>query len=161
MISLRPLQSGDIPVIRAWPPYPPAFAMLDYALREGGWLDEYGGKEGTGILAAEDGKDIIGFSILAKNPDGSAEFRIALHPEMIGRGLGKELALMTIRHGFRDSSLREIRLIVRKNNPRAQRLYESLGFDLRGECTEVVHGELVAFRRMVLGRPLVEGAQER
>ena len=100
--------------------------MLDYSLRDGGWLDEYFLKDGTEILIAEDNQEMVGFSILSQVPGDLAEFRIALHPYKLGRGIGKTLAFLTIRHGFRDPALHAIYLIVRKNNPRAQRLYESL-----------------------------------
>jgi diamine N-acetyltransferase len=158
MITLRPLRPEDIPTIKSWPTYPPVFAMLDYSLRDGGWLDEYFPKEGTEILVATDDNDPVGFAILTREPDGTGEFRIALHPLRLGKGLGKTIALLTLRHGFSDPALHRIRLIVRKNNPRAQRLYESLHFRIEGECTEKVHGETVAFRRMVIDREIFEGA---
>ena len=48
MFTLRPITSDDIAIIREWPPYPPEFRDLDYALREGGWLDEYRRKDRRG-----------------------------------------------------------------------------------------------------------------
>jgi len=160
MIALRPLRQEDIPVIKAWPQYPAEFAMLDYALRDGGWLDEYGGKEATEILVAEDDREMIGLSILSQKTKDSAEFRIALHPHRLGQGLGKTLARLTMARGFSHPSLERISLIVRKNNPRAQRLYESLHFHSCGECTELVHGEPVAFLKMEIDRRTFKGAME-
>ncbi|WP_292542624.1 GNAT family protein [Methanoregula sp.] len=74
------------------------------------------------------------------------------------QGLGKTIALLTLNHGFSDPGLRVVRLVVRKNNPRAQRLYESLRFHPDGECTELIHGEPVAFWRMAIDRETFEGA---
>ena len=159
MIALRPLRPEDIPEIKSWPAYPQEFAMLDYSLRDGGWLDEYFRKSGTEILVAEDDRDVAGFSILTRGSDGTAEFRIALHPHRLGQGLGKIVARLTLQHGFEDPALHRINLIVRKNNPRARRLYESLGFHGDGECTELVHGEPVAFRRMAIDRETSGGAE--
>lgn len=156
MITLRPLREDDIPVIRSWPPYPPEFAMLDYALRSGGWIDEYGGRTGTEILVAEDEGGMIGFSVLERKDESSAEFRIALHPRRLGHGLGKAVALRVLAHGFHDAGYQKIVLIVRKNNPRAQRLYESLHFVPRGECTELVHGENVQFLKMEIDKTTFE-----
>jgi diamine N-acetyltransferase len=150
MLSIRPLRPDDIPLIKSWPPYPPAFAMLDYALRDGGWLDKYVGNDDTECLVAEDANGIIGFSLLAREPVGSAEFRIALHPDRLGQGLGAAVTQLVITHGFRDPELQRIRLIVRKNNPRAQRLYNTLRFRSCGECTEQIGGEPVAFYCMEL-----------
>jgi diamine N-acetyltransferase len=152
MIALRPLQPADIPIIKAWPPYPPAFAMLDYALRDRGWLDEYTRNNDTEILIAEVAGSIAGFAILAREAGGSAEFRIALHPDRLGQGLGKAVALLAIGHDFNDPDLQRIRLIVRKNNPRAEQLYRSLRFHCCGECVETIGGEPVAFNRMELER---------
>lgn len=131
--------------------------MLDYSLRDGGWLDEYSQEDGTDILVAEISHTIAGFSILSKKTDHRAEFRIALHPHCLGQGLGRALALLTLDYGFSDPALAKICLIVRKNNPRAQRLYESLQFHPCGECTELVHGEPVPFLQMEIDRITFEG----
>ena len=80
MITLRPLQPEDIPLIRSWPPYPQEFGMLDYALRDNGWIDEYRERDNTEILVAEDECGLVGFSPLSAKTDTCAEFRIALHP---------------------------------------------------------------------------------
>lgn len=131
--------------------------MLDYSLRDGGWLDEYYRKDGVEILVAEYDRKMEGFTILSRHQDGLAEFRIALHPHRLGQGLGKTIAILTIRHGFLDPGLKEIYLIVRKNNPRAQRLYESLRFRMQGDCTEIVRGEPVTFNRMAIDRETFQG----
>lgn len=131
--------------------------MLDYALRDGGWLDEYLGKEATEILVAEDGDDVIGFSILTKKTGACAEFRIALHPHRLGHGWGRTLTRLTLARGFSGAAYEKIVLIVRKNNPRAQRLYESLRFLPCGECTELVNGEQVPFLQMEIDKKTFEG----
>ena len=100
MISLRPLQEPDISIIKSWPSYPAEFSGLDYALRDRGWLDEYVGKKGTEIFVAEDSGTLVGFSILTCEKGGSAEFRIALHPEWVGHGLGKTITRLTLPAGF-------------------------------------------------------------
>jgi len=152
MITLRELREEDIAIIKAWPPYPLDCLDLDYALRNGGWLDKYSGKPGTEILVATDGELIAGFSILEHEPGRCAEFRIAVHPEMLGQGVGKTIALLTLAHGFSHQGTDVIRLIVRKNNPRAQRLYFSLKFKKTGECTEEVEGKMVEFFTMEIDR---------
>jgi len=156
MISLRMVNEQDISTIKSWPPYPVEFSGLDYALRDSGWLDEYSGKAGTDILIAEDADTIAGFSILSRDGDGCAEFRIALHPERVGHGLGKTIALLTLRHGFLDPALHSIHLIVRKTNLRAQKLYASLRFQRMGECTEEIQGKPVEFFQMTVRRDLFE-----
>ena len=159
MLTLCPLASDDIAVIREWPPYPPKFQDLDYALMEGGWLDEYREKSSAGILVAEVDGGIAGFSIIAREPGGTAEFRIALHPERLGPGVGKAITHLSLGHGFSDTATSTIRLMVRKNNPRAERLYERLHFRHTGECTEVIQGRAVEFRRMEIDRDTFSGVK--
>jgi nicotinamidase-related amidase/RimJ/RimL family protein N-acetyltransferase len=152
MITLRVLLPEDIPFIKSWPPYPPEFSELDYSLRDDGWLDEYCRKAGTSILIAEDHDRIIGFSILSKCESGSAEFRIALHPDNLGKGMGKTITLLTLRQGFSDPAISTIRLIVRKSNPRARKLYEMVRFRNTGEYTLEIMGKPVEFFTMVIER---------
>ncbi|HXX54540.1 MAG TPA: GNAT family protein [Methanoregula sp.] len=152
MIALRPVTPHDIAAIKQWPPYPPEFRDLDYALRDDGWLDEYAKKAGAEILIADDDGKVAGFSIIAEEPGGSSEFRIALHPELLGKGTGGTIAALTLAHGFSDPATRIIHLIVRKNNPRAKRLYERLHFRTAGECVRDVQGRPVAFYRMEIDR---------
>ena len=156
MITLRPITQDDIAIIKAWPVYPHEFRDLDYALRDRGWLDEYSHKPGAEILIADDDGKIVGFSIIVRETGGSAEFRIAVHPERLGKGMGKTIMLLTLAHGFSDPGTRTIRLIVRKNNPRAKRLYEHLHFRHTGECTEEIQGRPVEFFRMEIDRATYE-----
>jgi len=152
MIRYRNIRIDDIPAVKEWPPYPPEFAGLDYSLRDGGWLDEYYPRPGTDIIVAEKAGAMAGFAILAREPPATAELRIALHPEKLGQGVGKALARMMLLHGFTKPDINTIRLIVRKNNLRARKLYCDLHFRNTGECIEEILGEEIAFDRMELDR---------
>ncbi len=152
MLTLCPLTHADIPVIKSWPPYPPEFADLDYCLRDGGWLDEYGKRPKTSILVAKKSKEIAGFSILARDGRGGAEFRIALHPARIGTGTGRAVIRSTLEYCFADMTIRSVRLIVRKNNLRAQALYAAANFRPAGECCEEIAGKPVEFFAMEIDR---------
>jgi RimJ/RimL family protein N-acetyltransferase len=152
MITLRPIRNEDIPAIKSWPQYPPEFAELDYCLRDGGWLDNYRGKPATIILVALDEGDVIGFSVLSRDGPGKKEFRIALHPGRIGGGIGRIILRRTLEYCFADMTVTSVRLIVRKNNLRAQALYASFKFLTTGECTEEIHGKTVPFFCMEIDR---------
>lgn len=152
MIRYRNIRIEDISSVKEWPSYPPEFAGLDYSLRDGGWLDEYYPRPGTDIVIAEKAESMDGFAILAREPPAGAELRIAIHPEKLGQGLGTSLARMMLLHGFTKPEIATIRLIVRKNNPRARALYERLHFRKTGECMEEILGEEIAFDRMELDR---------
>jgi diamine N-acetyltransferase len=134
MIKMRPMKASDVATIQSWPPYPPEFEELDYALRKGGWLDEHRNKPDAWLYVAEQAEEVIAFSLLCKTSSTEAEFRIALRAGEIGQGLGKTLTEMTLEKGFAEIKLSRIHLIVRKNNPRAIGLYQSLGFTGCAEC---------------------------
>lgn len=134
----------DKRTIARWPAYPEEFREIDYALRDNGWLDEFLGK--AWIYIAERDREPIAFSLLAMEKESEAEFRIALHADFLGKGLGRIVARRTIELGFHVHGLRRIHLIVRKNNLRARNLYESMGFQLSGSCIKVVDGCSVEFK---------------
>lgn len=107
-------------------------------------------------MSAEDRGVLIGFSILSrddpKTKSSRDEFRIALHPDMLGQGAGKKLARLTIRKGFGELGLERIHLIVRKSNHRARKLYQHCGFRYSGERRKEVNGIVLDFLEMELDR---------
>lgn len=156
---LREINKRDIANIKIWPAYPEEFKDLDYALRDSGWIDEYLGKNSTWIYIAKEDGVVIGFTILSKDSAASrqAEFRIALNPDYLGQGFGKELTRMTLEKGFRELGLQRIYLIVRKSNPRARRLYESCSFMETGECRREIQGIMVDLFEMAMEKETFEG----
>lgn len=145
MLHMRPLNGQDVLKIRQWPPYPGDMAQMDYALREGGWLDECRAKPDTFLYAFDDDDELAAFTILAGTGPTTAEFRIALRTDQTGLGLGKDITLMTLHTGFEDHGLSSIHLIVRKNNQRGIGLYRRIGFRDQGECRREIHGADVDF----------------
>ncbi len=157
-MKLREMNEQDIAVIKSWRAYPKEFKDLDYALRDMGWIDQFSSKEETRIYTVEENDVIIGFTILSREncSDGRAEFRIALNPDMLGQGIGKKLAQMTLKEGFQDFGLQEIYLIVRKNNHRARILYEHVGFQYSGDCRKEICGIMVDLFEMTLDKDTFE-----
>ena len=153
MLEFRSIKTGDAAVIHGWPPYPPEFAELNYALRDDGWLAEYRYKPATAIYVARQRGEIVAFSLLSKNAEAGAEFRIALRADRLGRGLGKTVAALTLAQGFSDPGLNCIHLIVRKNNIRAQHLYRQLGFRETGRALMEINGSLIDFIQMEISKP--------
>jgi RimJ/RimL family protein N-acetyltransferase len=145
MIQLRPIRHEDIVEIKSWPSYSGGLGQMDYALRENGWLDEFRDKPNTWIFAVVVNDHLRGFSLLSLGTDKEAEFRIAIHPDWTGRGLGREVTLATLRKGFEQLGLVKIHLIVRKNNPRALNLYARIGFAAVGESVHIIQGKRIEF----------------
>ena len=150
MIQLRNLVPDDLDAIVGWPPYPPEFEDLDYALRVNGWLTEFRNKPDTCCFAVEQAGEPIAFTVLSKTGEGEAEFRIALRADKTGQGLGSTITAMTLAKGFGEMGFSRIHLIVRKNNPRAIHLYARLGFVERGECVKTIDGKQAHFLAMEL-----------
>ena len=157
-MKLREINEQNIAIIKFWPAYPEEFKDLDYALRDSGWIDEYQGKDSTRIYITEESGIAIGFTILSKDSATSrqAEFRIALNPDYLGQGFGKKLIRMALEKGFQELGLQRIYLIVRKNNPRARRLYENCGFLETGECRKEIQGIMVTLFEMALKKETFE-----
>ena len=148
MIRLLTMSDAHVAVIKRWPPYPPAFAELDYALRDDGWLTEFYGRPHNCCEVALACGDLIGFTMLLKTREDEAEYRIALRADQVGRGHGMAITRMVLERAFAEMGLSRIHLIVRKANPRARRLYEKLGFCAVGESIVAIQGEPVAFIEM-------------
>lgn len=94
--------------------------------------DELAGAQRYYIVAIENGNEdeIIGYAGLAKTQTTSqADIQtIAVRLENRGQGLGKALMVALLDEAKRDD-LREVFLEVRADNPTAQNLYLSLGFE--------------------------------
>lgn len=145
MINLRPITDEDFSQIEAWPSYRDEFERMDYALRQGGWLDEFRNRADTWIYIAESDNRAVGFSLLSVTAKGEAEFRIAVHPHRTGMGFGREITINTLKRGFQERGMDRIHLIVRKNNYPAMKVYERLGFKRTGESIHAIQGQAVDF----------------
>ena len=152
MIELRPIRAEDIAEIKQWPRYHGGFEQMDYALRDNGWLDEFRDRKNTWNYAVALNRSLIGFSLLSVIAEGDAEFRIAIHPDWTGKGVGREITIATLKTGFRHLNLAKIHLIVRKNNPRALKLYKRAGFATIGESVHRVQGKDADFIDMDMTR---------
>lgn len=150
-ITLHPLLPPDTTEIRGWPPYEGEFKPLDYALREGGWLDAMPESPSTRQFAVRSEGRLIGFSILTDIREGAAEIYLAVHPSHLGQGLGRQIMQSVLRIAFEELKLLSVHLKVRSWHTRAIALYERLGFVTTGEKRETVQGEMVTFRMMQLG----------
>lgn len=69
----------------------------------------------------------------------SASFRIAMQgKEFYGKGYGTEATHLIIDYGFKELNLHRIELEVYDFNPRAQRVYEKVGFKKEGIKRDVL-----------------------
>ena len=86
-------------------------------------------REGVDQFVLAFGERIVGHSILCHGPrHGEAELAIFLHQKFRGRGLGRRLLLCTLNYGCKQLGLSRVWLSVQGSNPRAQRLFEGVGF---------------------------------
>ncbi|HVF60082.1 MAG TPA: GNAT family protein [Thermoanaerobaculia bacterium] len=152
IVTLEPLTEKDVSAIRNWPPYPEPMDVLDYALRPGGWLDQYPESPTNVRYGIWQKGELVGFSLLTDVKDGSAEFYIALHAGKTRNKLGQEGTAQTVRRGFQEHRLNRIHLKVRDWYG-ARKVYARVGFKVCGEIEEPVQGKPVKFVRMELYRP--------
>ncbi|MFW8602535.1 GNAT family N-acetyltransferase, partial [Desulfobacterota bacterium M19] len=145
MITLYPIEKKDIKAITQWPKYTGVHAQMDYAIRKNGWLDCFCGIPSNYCFVAKIKDLCVGFSLLINKNKHEAEFRIAVHPDFVGSGYGKQIIRKTLEIGFVKHRLNVISLIVRKNNPIAHRLYLDFGFTQQGETKENIQGKDIEF----------------
>ena len=157
MIALYPIEQKDIVAIKKWPKYTGAHAQMDYAIRENGWMDCFCGVPNNYCFIAKIQKLRVGFSLLIHNGKQDAEFRVAVHPDFVGSGYGKQIIRKTLEIGFEKQGLNVINLIVRKNNSIAQNLYLDFGFTQQGEVNENIQGEDVEFFVMKISKENFRG----
>jgi nicotinamidase-related amidase/RimJ/RimL family protein N-acetyltransferase len=148
IIDLLPMGEADINAIKCWPPYSGVFEQMDYALRENGWLDEAGSLSNVRMYVCKTGETLAGFCMLFEDGMNGAEFRIAIHPQFTGRGLGKKITLAILHESFKRLALKNLHLVVRKTNAPARRLYNSVGFKEVGETFLNIQGQPVDFIKM-------------
>ena len=65
-----------------------------------------------------------------------AQLTIVVHPGHTGQGYGRRLMEHAISWARQSPTIEKIELRVRSTNPRARRLYESLGFEVEGILTK-------------------------
>ena len=82
----------------------------------------------------------VGEAVLNDWNDGnrSCSFRILLGPGGRDRGLGTEATRLIVGYGFEQLGLHRIELLVYAFNPRAQRVYEKVGFVTEGVLRDVL-----------------------
>ena len=97
---------------------------LTRRLDDGGlwWVAEEGGRIVGGVSVQRPGP-----SLLAQG----GSLGIGVHPDVQGRGVGRQLMVAAMQ-AARAAGVERLELGVRADNPRAIRLYESLGFVTEG-----------------------------
>ncbi|GAA1966652.1 GNAT family N-acetyltransferase [Catenulispora subtropica] len=97
-------------------------------------LDVIFDPSGAFWLLAEDEEGVWGHSVNARGEDPHVGWILgmAVHPERQGRGWGRILLQASIDR-LQDSDINVIRLLVKRTNKLAYRLYESFGFVDSGE----------------------------
>jgi RimJ/RimL family protein N-acetyltransferase len=101
------------------------------------WVQHHGTARDEAFFVIADGDDrAVGHVALYKidHRIGSAEFAILIGERKLwGTGLGRACSRQIIQYGFDELNLQRIYLEVLESNPRAQRLYESMGFVVEGK----------------------------
>jgi len=151
-MHLKQLTHKEALAIRTWPAYPSEYALLDYALRKGGWLDLFPANDRNARYGIRQGRALLGFTMLVDMEHGAAEFYIAIHPDHLGAGVGGKATHLTLEEAFRVKRLDRVYLKVRVWHAKGIHLYAKHGFVPQGEVDETANGELVRFLKMEVKR---------
>ncbi|WP_292663437.1 GNAT family N-acetyltransferase [Nitratifractor sp.] len=135
-LRVKPADTKQLEQICTWR-YEGAYASFNYALKAGGWLDAF---QKDRIYSVEEECRIVGVFFLIERNDGRWEYRILVHPQELGKGLGKRITLLALCEARR-LGIDELMLLVRQDHETAHRLYRSVGFVETGMVRERVAGE--------------------
>jgi RimJ/RimL family protein N-acetyltransferase len=106
----------------------------------GSWVEFHRSAKDEAFFVIADANDVaVGHVALYKIDlrAGHAEFGIMLGDKSTwGKGLGTACTRFMVEYGFDQLNLRRIYLELLEDNPRAQRLYEKLGFVLEGRLRQ-------------------------
>ena len=146
--TIRELNQNEKQVILSWPKYPDPYQELDYSLRYGGWLDTIGTHPNCKKYGLYVKDELSAFSLVDLKTVENAEFYIAVKPDLINKGIGKEFCIQTLKKGFEELNLCRIFLKVRIDHAIGIHLYEKIGFKRIGETWENTNNKNVHFYLM-------------
>lgn len=156
-LGLAPPRDAPVVATRDFAPSSAAFEALlaiDHAAFPRLWWnadDEfrwYAGRRSSDLLFAFDGDRPVGYAGFTLFHDDGHLDRLAVLPEVMGRGFGAGLLREVFRRLYR-AGARRIALTTQAENERAQRLYHWFGF------------HRTSLRYRFYGRPLAEGGLDR
>jgi ribosomal-protein-alanine N-acetyltransferase len=131
-LAVRPIEEADLP----------ALAELDQATFPWLWWEAEASlrrtvrRPDTWLLAGYLAGALAGYLILTMRGSWGHVNRIGVHPDLQGRGLGRELLAVAIEELGRRGA-RTIGLNTQSDNLRSQRLYQGFGFAPSGESFDV------------------------
>jgi len=146
------MTDDDKELIEKWLPFPEDCKDFDYAVRKNGWIDTFVKNAEDRAFVVEDGTELIGFSIIKHILNEEAEFLIIVRGDIVGKGIGRFLTIQTLSKCFSELMYKKIKLIVRKKNERAKKLYIKTGFKYNGECVKKIKGEDIEFYKMEINQ---------
>lgn len=117
-----------------WTDEYPSNETIDYDLeREALYVVKAEGRI-IGSVSIEEDEDVDALPFWDPDLKPVAEFaRISVSPDMQGKGIAKAM-LRFLFEELKDRGFRGVHIIVNKYNPKALKLYDSFGFQNKGEC---------------------------
>ena len=98
-------------------------------------------------VVAKDNKQVVGEVVFNEYEEdaGNVNFRVLLSEASCNKGIGTEAISIFIRYGMEELELHKISLEVYSFNPRAERVYQKVGFQLEGIKREdfIYNGEYI------------------
>lgn len=145
-MRIRLMRETDVPAVRELEVMCFADAWSEMLLMQG-----LGSRLDTFLVLEMDGR-ICGYANLRVIAGEAEVERIAVHPRMRGRGLGRELMEQMV-FSAREQGASDMTLEVRAGNERAIKLYASCGFEKeavrRGYYREPVEDAVIMWNRRI------------
>jgi [ribosomal protein S18]-alanine N-acetyltransferase len=152
-LHVRPLEPRDAEAVAAW-------------RYQGPWsiYDPHPGDEPISAVAGydavvDDAGSLVGFVCVGQEArvpglteaDGTIDIGVGMHPDLVGRGLGRRFGAVVLDHVRGRYGDRPLRAVVQGWNQRSLRLARSLGFRDAGTHSCVQDGKQVSY--VILVRP--------
>ena len=149
LVRLRAVEPGDVERFCAWMNDPEVIDGLTrrYPMslaEERAWAEEHATPsyaDATFAIETLEGAHIGACGFFRTSPENRfAEFGLCIgNKSYWGRGYGTDATETLCRFGFEEMNLHRIELWVPADNPRAQRVYERVGFAVEGVAREAVY----------------------
>lgn len=119
------------------------------------WLARLSDQSVLTIVAEVDGK-VAGYARLKQGSGRgfhTGEISVvAIRPEWQGRGIGTQLIKTLLEAADSKLQLKRLRLTVHADNPTAQRMYETLGFEIEGRERKAAYKDGKYVDILIMGR---------
>jgi RimJ/RimL family protein N-acetyltransferase len=138
LVTLRPVEAADHPLLQAWQNDPEIARWMDYPLpfsaRDIDEDQERTRREGHAFVILHEGRAVgkCGLNQLRWRLRLCSLYLYIGDKQVWGRGLGRDAGMALLSLAFDELALERVELAMLADNDRARRVYEACGFEMEG-----------------------------